>query len=423
MYIARKNGFFAVVRQCAKIVLHLFRVLFKSKDGRLEKCRIILENSHKGMSFDPNIESADHNVKTVLHVFGEPLSNGGQEAFVMNICKNIDRENLNFDFYTPFYCTNDTLRANTESMGGHVYEGGGRFLNEGSKSDFVNNLRLFLKTHKYQTVHIHSGSIFALCMGAKLARQSGARKVIVHSHSTGTDNIKYRVIKMLSAPLFKKYATHFCACSETAGEWKFPRSADVQIIPNGIDADDFAFSQSVRQRYRDLLSVGDSLVLCHVGRLSKEKNHSFLIDIMKNITLPDVKLLLVGDGPEKENIQKKVYESGLSDKIIMLGVRSDISGILQASDVFLFPSVYEGLGIAAIEAQCTGLKTLCSTAVPPEAAVTDICKRLPLSVEKWIREISGPLTKDREKYADILCREKYTAKDAADKLTKIYLEN
>ena len=368
---------------------------------------------------------------TVLQVFGEPLDNGGQEAFIMNMYRNIDRSKVQFDFFTPYYCANENLRHEIESMGGHVFEKAGHFDTQGDKKDFVNNLTAFFAEHKYDTVHIHSGSIFSLAMGAKIAKKNGAKKVIVHSHATGNNNLQYKIIKAVSPFLFAGNATDYLACSEIAARWKFPKSVirrkQYRILKNGIDLQKFSFDESVRTRYRTEMKLENKFVMCHVGRMSPEKNHAFLLDVFEALKKlrHDALLLLIGDGPERHNVEKLVQEKGLANDVILLGKRQDVNALLQAGDVFVFPSLFEGLGIVAIEAQATGLPTLCSEHIPEEANATSLFSRISLSdgPAAWAEKILAlPVPEDRSGYGKYLSQCGYDSKEAAYCLQQIYLE-
>lgn len=371
-------------------------------------------------------------MKRVLQVFGEPLDNGGQEAFIMNMYRNIDREKVQFDFFTPYYCANESLRQEIESMGGRVFEKVGRFDGQGNKGDFLKNLSAFFEEHQYDTVHIHSGSIFSLAFGARLAKKSGAKKVFVHSHATGYDNLQYRVIRAISPFIFKGNATHYLACSKMAAEWKFPasviRSGNYCIINNGIDAEKFRFSQEIREQYRQTLGLENHFAVCHIGRFSEEKNHRFLLEVFARIqkTLPGARLLLIGDGPLKQEIQQLSKELSIASKVSFLGIRKDVSEILQAADLFLFPSLFEGLGIVAIEAQCTGLSVLASEQIPDEAAVTPYFHKLSLEegAEKWAKEALSLIpAKDRAACALSVAKGGFSSTHAAATLQKLYLED
>ena len=373
-------------------------------------------------------------MKRVLQIYGEILSNGGQEAYSMNMYRNINREKVQFDFYTPYYCDNEKLVKEIEQLGGKVYTGGGKFELEGNKKDFVKNLSEFLSNNPYEIVHINSGSIFALAFGAKIAKKHGAKKIIVHSHCTGNDNIKYRIIKAISSGIFLRNATYYCACSKEAASWKFPKSIikkeKYDIIKNGIELDKFKFSKRIRDEYRKQLDLENQFVIAHVGRFTDQKNHEFLINVFEELKnrCKNCKLLLIGDGPNKEKIITMLNEKNLKNSVSFLGIRNDVNKILQAADMFIFPSRFEGLGIVAIEAQATGLPTLCSENVPEEANQTDLFNKLNLfdGIDTWINKIIELKDKKyentREDYTEKLRLAGYDAKDSAKRLEDIYLK-
>ena len=346
-------------------------------------------------------------MKRVLQVYGEKLSNGGQESFSMNMYRNIDREKVQFDFFTPYFCDYNKLINEIESLGGRVFQGGGKFEVEGSKKDYIKNLERFFLKNPYEIVHINSGSIFALAFGAKIAKKYGTKKIIVHSHSTGNDNLKYKVIQKISAPVFINNATNYLACSKDAASWKFPKKiineGKYEIIKNGIELDKFKFRPNIRNEYRKKLNLENNFVITHVGRFTDEKNHEFLIKLISELKekINKCKLLLIGDGKNKEKIEKMVKEMQLSSFVVFLGIRDDVNKILQASDVFVFPSKFEGLGIVAIEAQATGLPTFCSENIPEEANLTDLFCRVNLSddIKIWADKILDfKAETSREKY-------------------------
>ena len=370
-------------------------------------------------------------MKRVLQVYGEILSNGGQEAFSMNMYRNINRERVQFDFFTPYYCDNEKLINEINQLGGKVFQGGGKFEVEGNKKDFVKNLEKFLSTNPYEIIHINSGSIFALAFGAKIAKKYGAKNIIVHSHSTGNDNLKYRIIKMISGPIFLKNATYYLACSKEAADWKFPKrvtkNENYEIIRNGIELDKFKFSAKIRDEYRKKLNLEDKFVVTHIGRFTNEKNHEFLVKLFSKLKEKNnnCKLLLIGEGKNKNKIEEIVKTMGFSDSVEFLGIRDDVNKILQASDVFVFPSKFEGLGIVAIEAQATGLPTICSENIPEEANQTDLFYKLNLAddINIWIDKILNCKVKEqRYKYSEKLKLSGYDAKDSAKMLEEIYLK-
>lgn len=367
----------------------------------------------------------------VLQVFGEPLSNGGQEAFAMNMYRNIDRSKVQFDFYTPFFCDNKNLEEEIKKLGGKVFASNGRFFQEGNKKDFIMGLENFLKEHKYEIIHINSGSIFNLAFGAKIAKKYGTKKVIVHSHATGIKNIKYRMIKLLSTNIFLKNVDKYIACSQKAAEWKFPKRImkknQYTVIKNGIELEKFIYNEQIRKEYRNKLNINENdFVIGNVGRLELHKNHKYLIDVFQEVLkyIPDTKLIIVGNGTMKEEMINLIKKKNIEDNVILLERRKDINNILQAMDIFVFPSIFEGLGIVAIEAQAAGLVTVCSENIPREAAATELFKKLDLSTGKeiWAKEILKNKSYKRSDYTEKLKEQGYDAKDSAKCLQNIYLE-
>lgn len=369
-------------------------------------------------------------MKKVLQVFGEPLSNGGQESFIMNMYRNIDREKVQFDFFTPYYCDNEKLVAEINSLGGNVFEKKGNFDSKGNKKDFIRNLSDFLKEHKYEIIHIHSGSIFALAYGAKIARNSGAKKVIVHSHCGGFKNLKYRIIKVLSTPYLLKYPTNYYACSKLAAEWKFPKKIineeKYTILENAIDTNKLYFNENIREKTRNELNISDKFVVGHIGRFSLQKNHDFLIDIFNEIQKKrnNSILVLIGVGELQDQIKEKIERLGLKDKVLMLNLRSDIQELLNAMDVFVLPSFFEGLPVVGVESQATGLQVFTSTGVTRELPIEKLAYYYSLEdgSEKWAESIIKESQNfKRINTTDLIKKSGYDVKIAAKKMEELYL--
>ena len=369
-------------------------------------------------------------MKKVLQVFGEPLSNGGQESFIMNMYRNIDRTRVQFDFYTPYYCDNEKLVNEIKSYGGNVYEGKGDFESKDRKKYFINNLKNFLKDNKYEIIHIHSGSIFALAYGSKIARKSGAKKVIVHSHCGGFKNLKYRIIKILSIPYLLKYPTNYYACSELAAEWKFPKKIIKEkkytILKNAIDTNKLYFDKEVREKARKDLNISDKFVVGHIGRFSLQKNHDFLIDIFNEIQKKkdNSVLVLIGVGELQEQIKEKIQTLGLNNKVLMLNLRSDIQELLNAMDVFVLPSFFEGLPVVGVEAQATGLQVFTSTGVTKELPIEELSYYYPLESgsEEWAKNILEEYKKiERKNTTELIKESGYEVKIAAKRMEDLYM--
>ena len=197
-----------------------------------------------------------------------------------------------------------------------------------------------------------------------------------------------------------------------------------KIIRTGIDVDKFIFNENVREKYRKELNLNKKFVIVNIARLSQEKNQKFLIETFSYVHKKDESaiLLLVGEGPDRKCLEDRINELGLNDSVILLGMRNDISEILQASDLFAFPSIFEGLGISAIESQASGLVTICSEYIPKEAYITDLCKLCALSngYEAWANEILKYKNYARENVIKEVKNSGYSVQEMIDSLLDLY---
>ena len=304
---------------------------------------------------------------------------------LMNYYRHMDREKIQFDFL-EHRRDRAAYDDEIESLGGRIF----RLprLNPLS-SDYFHALNVFFAAHpEYRIVHSHLDcmSAYPLCA----AKNAKVPVRIAHAHSTSQDRNWKLVFKLISKKLISLYTTDLFACSADAGEWMFG-TKDVHILPNAIDIERYAFNLLIRNQTKKALGLDDAFVIGHVGRFSAVKNHSFLTDVFAQIKRqePNSKLLLVGAGSEMQAVQQKVKALGLGADVIFTGVRNDVANLMQAMDVFVFPSLYEGLGIALIEAQAAGLPCVVSDTIPHEAYLTDLVDSESLSApaEKWAEKI------------------------------------
>lgn len=316
------------------------------------------------------------------------MNRGGLETMIMNYYRMIDRKKVQFDFLThrPY---NGDYGNEIEELGGIIYHLPA--LNPFSPV-YKKKLWRFFNSHpEYQVIHVHQDCLSSVIL--KVAKQQGIKVRIAHSHNASQDkDLKYP-IKLLYRHFISRYATELMACGNDAGNWMFC-GAQFQILNNAINSADYTFNFEKRQTARKSLNLkNDDFVIGHVGRFSPQKNHAYLIDIFSHLKLQhqNSKLLLVGDdrGELADNIKRKVADLGLSDSVIFTGLRSDVADLLQAMDVFVFPSKYEGLPVTMIEAQSAGLPCVISEKVPIECKVTDLVQQINLSVpaEYWAETI------------------------------------
>lgn len=320
----------------------------------------------------------------ILHIVSF-MQRGGLETLIMNCYRHIDREKMQFDFivHRDFRADYDD---EIEALGGKIYRM--PRLNPFSPGYKRALLDFFTSHPEYKIVHCHLDCMSALPLAA--AKRCDVPVRIAHSHNANQDKDWKYPLKRWYMRDIPSVATHFFACSKEAGDWMFPGQS-VTIVNNGIETDRFAYSPEIRSEVRRELGLNGELILGHVGRIVPQKNHDFLIDIFAAVAKrsPDAILLLMGSGPLEEQVRRKVNELGLADRVRFLGVRSDVNRILQAVDVFVLPSQYEGLGIAAVEAQAAGARCVVSDMVPTACAMTDLLEFVSLSAspEHWANVI------------------------------------
>ena len=365
----------------------------------------------------------------VLQLFGEPFSNGGQESFIMNMYRHIDHEKVQFDFFSPFTLNNEVMRDEIISLGGKISYAGLPF-GPDNNNNFRNGVSAFFREHKgeYDIVHIHSGSTYALMVGSKIARQSGVKHVIVHSHCGGFANLKYHVIKFLSIHSLLTYPTDYFACSHLAARWKFPtpiiKSKKYTVIKNAVDVSRFCYNPDIRDKYRREFGLENNLVIGHTGRFTIQKNHSFIIDVFAAVSSlePSARLVLVGTGDLQNEIKEKVNSLGLTDKVNFLNIRHDVPELMNMFDVFLLPSFFEGLPVVGVEAQATGLPVVTSTGVTPELPIEDLSTYIPLSdsPDRWADEIIKVSKQPRRNTTEEITACGYEINTSAGILQKLY---
>ena len=370
-------------------------------------------------------------VKTikVLEITGEPISHGGQEAFIVNVLSHMPEGDIRFDVLTPYYCDNERYRE-IISRRGELYALGLPFAPGKSRFNLLKPLEEFFKEHSYDVVHIHSGSISVLAECAHVAKKAGVRKIIVHSHcAVEKKTLKYRLVKLFFSRTLNSAPTHYAACSVLAGEAKFSRRicrGKLMILNNGVDTDEYAFSEEKRAEMRKALGVDDDcILLTHVGRFSCQKNQRFLLPVLGEIIRREkkAKLLLIGSGEEENDVKQACAQSGLDGNVIFTGNVDNVSDYLQAADVFMLPSRYEGLPIVGVEAQAAGLPCVFGNAVTAETAITENVRFLPIDDESagtWADAAMSFAGRRFPENTEILKEKGYDIRETAERLMDIY---
>lgn len=349
------------------------------------------------------------------------MNRGGLETMLMNYYRNIDRSKVEFDFLVHREERAD-YDDEIEMLGGKIY----RLprLNPFSFK-YLKAIDDFFKTHKeYKIVHCHQDCLSGIPL--KYAKKNGVPFTIAHSHNSNQDkNLKY-IIKLIFKQNISKYADDLFACSKNAGNWMFNKK-EFKILNNAIDFNQYTYNEIKSLQIKERLGIKDKFVIGHVGRFNKQKNHDFIIDVFRNIVKINDNsiLLLVGTGYLQEKIRGKVNNLGLNDKVIFLGTREDVNDIMQAMDAFLFPSIYEGLGIVLVEAQAAGLECIISSTIPNDGIITDKVEKMSLneSPSKWAIKINQCKNTNRESTKMDITDSKFDIKYNSKLLEEFYLNN
>ncbi|WP_051258570.1 glycosyltransferase [Atopococcus tabaci] len=323
----------------------------------------------------------------ILHI-GMTPNYGGLESFIMNVYRNVDRKKIQFDFLAP---VNQEIAFEDEiiKMGGRVFH----FIEDRKSGNRIIKPRLnFFKKTNYQIVHCHRTHLGDLdyLWAAKIG---GVPIRIIHAHSTGYINTHHRlatIIERINRIFLSSVSTNLLACSQDAGEWMFTNN-NFKVIKNAINLNRFRFNEHKREQIREKFNIeNDEVLLGHIGTFYEVKNQQFLLEVLKELKYSQkkYKLMLVGDGKLKTHIMKKVTEYDLEKSVIFTGMQQNVEDFMNAFDIFLFPSKFEGLGTSVIEAQANGLPVLISDRLPQEVNIAENLYRLPIiNSEKWVKLI------------------------------------
>ncbi|WP_373472239.1 glycosyltransferase family 1 protein [Carnobacterium alterfunditum] len=327
---------------------------------------------------------------TVLHFQGR-MGKGGAETFMMNAYRNIDRTKIQFDFliYDDF---EDVKPYNKEihDLGGKIYS-----VPNPNKNilAYIQAVKRLLKDKHFDIVH--NEIFFGGGLNLFLAKQAGISKRVAHSHAT-TDgkgnNFAINTTRKIFQRMLLKNATDYLACSYEAGIGLYGKNQPFIFVPNGIDLESYQNISQSKEEIRSKIAIPqNALVIGNIGRFEEQKNHDFLIDIFEKVVKkrPNSHLILIGEGSLEEKMKEKVINLGLQSKVSFLGLRDDIPQLLKSMDVFLMPSLYEGLPISAVEAQAANLKIVLSTEVSKETVLSENVHFVSLeeTPEKWSEKV------------------------------------
>lgn len=363
----------------------------------------------------------------ILNVIGS-LDIGGAENNAMNILRFIDSSKFSY-YFLVFGDFEGNYEEEARSLGATIIHMEEPKVNY---KDFISNYRKLLKKEKFDVIHVNTLWNSGILLSA--AKREGIPIRICHSHSTESsqnENFIYKLYKQLMRRLILNSTTNFIACGKDAGNYLY--GEDVfqkkgRIIYNGIEDEKFSFNSSKREEVRKSLGFSSNeTVLGHVGRIAPVKNHPFMINILDSLNnrMSTLKLILIGDGPDLVFVKNMVESKELEESVIFLGNRKNVSEYLQALDIFVFPSLFEGFPVSLIEAQAAGLPCLVSSRVTKEARLTMNTEFIDLeNFDEWLNRIQYYANNkiDRSQINTNEIKKKFSVHSIVKKWEKIYEE-
>ncbi|SNS62409.1 Glycosyltransferase involved in cell wall bisynthesis [Bacillus sp. OK838] len=314
---------------------------------------------------------------------------------ILNYYRAMDKTDMQIDFVIPNDIRHD-LKVELEAFGSRIYKISGRMK---KPLLYVNKLIKLVQENKYTIVHAHGNSC-TLALEMYSAKKGGAKIRIPHSHNTKT---KYKIIHRMLRRLFDVNYTNAFACGQKAGEWLY-KEKPFEIINNGIDVSRYKFNIETREQYRSKYNFNDKIVIGHIGHFTFQKNHDFLIDVFAELYKVNnrYQLLLIGGGDLRNTIEEKVKLLGLSDAVIFAGKSLEVPQLMQAMDLIIMPSKFEGLPLTLVEAQTACLPCYVSDAVSKEVGITDLVNFISLnkSSKEWATTINERVLEDRKQFVE-----------------------
>ncbi|WP_455654513.1 glycosyltransferase [Phascolarctobacterium sp.] len=335
----------------------------------------------------------------ILHVVGQ-IPVGGVGAFLVNALAKLDKNKAQFSFVMfPRHEKSDfidNIIKHNASYFVFEYE-----LKLSNFADLIREVYLFFRDHKneFDVIHVHAHNLGWLFF--PVAKLFGIKVRILHSHSTRFAENKLRIVRNQCLNYINMFfVTQRFACSEAAGKFLFKKKS-FEVIENGIELSKYEYNCEIREKIRKSYTVSDNLILGHVGNFVESKNHKLLLEIFAAVLEKnhESELWLIGDGKLRKEIEEEARQQGILENIKFWGRRNDVEKLLQAIDVFILPSLFEGFGIVILEAQAAGLPCIISDKCASEVAVTDLVKVVALerTPEYWAEQVLFAAGKTRSK--------------------------
>lgn len=359
----------------------------------------------------------------VLQVGAENFGRGGRSVIAYNLAMSMDPQKIENDFLS-LNSYEDSKFVRQINRNGNVL-----FVNRKGEKFKYSYLVNEVKKRKYDIAHIHADNAYEALKMALLMRAAKINKIIIHAHN---DNVQYsrmknQIIKVCKI-ILPIIATEKLACTQAAGTFMFGKKTQFTILKDGIDVRVYTFNKAIRTKIRKEFNWNRDIIIGTVARLAPQKNLFFLLKVFKNINIKNKKLVIVGSGNELQALRNISKNLNISEKVFFLGNRDNVNELLQGFDIFILPSIYEGFGMAAIEAQASGLPTIVSDKVPIDTQMVSRLyyrKNLSAGIDEWARlveKISTTIDEQRQDTSDVLIDKGYDISESAKQLEKIYMK-
>ena len=359
-------------------------------------------------------------MKRILFVVSGAMVLGGTETMLMNWYRNFDKNLIQVDFV----CYGEKEGAYDEE----IKKLGGKIFRLPSKRENIikNLLGIYkiCKENKYEIIHVHMDamSFYPLFM-AKLA---GVKTRICHCHSTNhlyTSVINLQLKKVLTRFL-PFVATDLFACSEASGRWLY-KNKNFSVIHNAIQLEKFEYSPETEKKVREKFGLSDKIVIGNVGNMNYPKNHLFMLEVFSEVKKNEEKsaLILVGDGPDRESIEKKIHDLQIDDDVFLLGQRNDVCEIIQSFDAFILTSIFEGFPVVLVEAQAAGIPCVVSDTITDEVRITDLVETVSLkeSATRWANSVINQVKRKKTRMNNMIIKNGFDSVQESKKLESFYI--
>lgn len=342
----------------------------------------------------------------------------GVASFLMNYYRNIDKNKFQFVFLSDSIWENDNFKSEIEELKGKIYITG-HYTNF---FKYCSKISEIIKKERPDIIHCHEATVSLIALF--IAKSCGVKIRIAHSHNSFMPSKVKNFVVKISRFLFSFCTTDFWACSIEAGKYLFGNK-QITVINNAVDYTSFNFNDKTREKIRRELFINDCVVLGTVGRFNYQKNYPFLLEVFSEILKikKNIVLVICGDGEERGNIENIIKNKNINDKVFLLGNISNVNEVLNAFDIFVLASHYEGLPVVLVEAQANGLKCLASANAVP--SVCDVDNQLLLlkgyDKKEWASQILNLLSERKGLKREQLINSNYDIHYESKKLESKYI--